>query len=198
MYDYILNVSPSDFVTPPVASQAWLPTLLDRFRGDNPEGMRSPARELGGDKPPMTGNGNHLSKWWPFMEKPWFYDLQMIYELVIINGLWWLPCLLIPIVKTFPVHWSWLGNGLCLFYHILPTLMEKPRCFSPDVHWGWPAPVRGRQTDGVRGCQRAQSSQILQRKQPNVVSPLINQYKPDTSKLNQINPCKPMNQPILP
>ena len=34
-----------------------------RFRGDNPEGMRSPARELGGDKPPMTGNGNHLSKW---------------------------------------------------------------------------------------------------------------------------------------
>jgi hypothetical protein len=38
----------------------------------------------------------------------------------------------------------------------------------------------------------------LQRKQPNVVSPLINQYKPDTSKLNQINPCKPMNQPILP
>jgi hypothetical protein len=63
MYDYILNVSPSDFVTPPVASQAWLPTLLDRFRGDNPEGMRSPARELGGDKPPMTGNGNHLSKW---------------------------------------------------------------------------------------------------------------------------------------
>ena len=62
MYDYILNVSQC-FVTPPAGFPSHRKPTLDRFRGDNPEGMRSPARELGGDKPPMTGNGNHLSKW---------------------------------------------------------------------------------------------------------------------------------------